>query len=40
MCTKLKMTSAQVLALPFDNTDVDSMLASFAQLNPPIEIPE
>jgi hypothetical protein len=34
------MTSAQVLALPFDNTDVDSMLASFAQLNPPVEIPE
>ena len=40
MCTKLKMTSAQVLALPFDNSDVDSMLASFAQLDPPISIPE
>jgi len=40
MCTKLKMTSAQVLALPFDNSDVDSMLASFAQLNPPMEITE
>ena len=40
MCTKLNMTSAQVLALPFNNSDVDSMLASFAQLNPPMEIPE
>jgi hypothetical protein len=40
MCTKLKMTSEQVLALPFNNTDVDSMLASFAQLNSPMEIPE
>ena len=40
MCTKLKKTSAQVLALPFDNSNVDSMLASFAQLNPPMEIPE
>ncbi len=40
ICTKLNMTSEQVLALPFDNTDVDSMLASFAQLNPPMEIPE
>lgn len=39
-CTKLNMTSAQVLALPFNNTDVDSMLASFAQLNLPTEIPE
>jgi hypothetical protein len=37
MLTRLSKTEAEVLAMSFDNSSVDSMLVSFAQLAPSIE---
>ena len=34
MLTRLSKTEAEVLAMSFDNSSVESMLASFAQLAP------
>ena len=38
MLTRLGKTEAEVLAMAFDNSSVESMLASFAQLSPSPEI--
>jgi hypothetical protein len=37
MLTRLSKTEAEVLAMAFDNSSVESMLASFAQLAPASE---
>jgi hypothetical protein len=37
MLTRLAKTEAEVLVMSFDNSSVDSMLVSFAQLAPSIE---
>ena len=34
MLTRLSKTEAEVLAMSFDNSSVESMLASFSQLAP------
>jgi hypothetical protein len=38
MLTRLGKTEAEVLAMAFDNSSVESMLASFAQLAPAPEM--
>jgi len=38
MLTRLSKTEAEVLAMAFDNSSVESMLASFAQLAPTPEV--